>query len=139
MQSPSVLKQLTSATATPTSTMVSCSSNTLKESDSRPDPTSFLHRAESRPLPCAACHNVVADAELIEKVSKQKQTMSIREICQANNMRQGDVAWLLYVAPKQLALANKENTPGQQVEEPKSPGSPKSKSMFRRLQRLLSR
>ena len=54
--------------------------------------------------PSAARHNLkTLDQALVDKVVAQKKTMSIRQICVANNMRQGDVAWLLYVAPKQLA------------------------------------
>ena len=54
--------------------------------------------------PSAARHNLkTLDQALVDKVAAQKKTMSIRQICVANNMRQGDVAWLLYVAPKQLA------------------------------------
>jgi hypothetical protein len=103
-------------------TMVSSSHSQLSES-------SPVEVTESSPFPCAACHNsaVTADAELVAKIANQKKTMTVREICQANSMRQGEVAYLLYVAPKQQKEnQNNENTTNECSEDSKSRLRPRS-------------
>ena len=68
------------------------------------------------------------NAALVAKITRQKDRMTIQEICEANNMRKGQVAWILYVAPKQLD----ENSSVQSESKPKS-------SVLRRLKKLVLR
>ena len=95
--------------------------------------------------PRAARHNLktLVDQALVDKVAEQKKNMSIREICIANNMRQGDVAWLLYVAPKHFAEQrggqDQENHAQNTESSDKDRNTEKSsKVVFRRFKRLFS-
>ena len=94
------------------------------------------NRADDLSFPCAAC-NLETDKALIAKVQQQKNEdfMTVREICEANNLRQGQVAWMLYVAsPTKTTTSHNNHHESHAANENES--SPTSPSILRRLRRL---